>query len=269
MPTVNPVNGLGSISRQNQINQTNSIQQLSSGSRLANPSTDAAALAISTKLTAENSVLRQVATTASQGSSIGQIADGGLARVGDVLTRLKELAGQSLSGTAGADGRANIDAEFQQLLSEVDQIVQGTTFNGQELINGSPALSFQVGTNTGDTIELDSVDASAGALGLTGLNVTTQADAQAAFSAVDAALDSVSGFRSDVGATISRFDVTAENIASQFENSVAANSALADADIGAVSTQIANTLVQSELEIAARSQANKGPQTLLQLLEDD
>ena len=107
-----------------------SIAKLASGSRIVRASDDAAGLAIGTRLRADVTVLRQSAVNAAQGASVVQVADGGLARISDVLQRMKALSAQSLSGVPSDTERGFIDAEFQQLLSEIDGIAATTRFNG-------------------------------------------------------------------------------------------------------------------------------------------
>ena len=97
-----------------------SIAKLASGSRIVRASDDAAGLAISSRLSADTSILRQSSINAAQGVSVLQVADGGLARISDVLQRLAALGAQSLSGVPSDTERGFIDAEFQQLLSEID-----------------------------------------------------------------------------------------------------------------------------------------------------
>jgi flagellin len=88
-------------------------------------------------LNAEVFGLQQAAVNAGQASSMLQIADGGMARIGEVLTRMKTLAVQSSSGQLSGTERAMIDTEYQKLKSEVGRIAQSTKFNGNQMIDGS------------------------------------------------------------------------------------------------------------------------------------
>lgn len=266
MPTVNGAS-IGAASLQNSRLQQNTINKLASGSNIPKASDAAASLAISTVLQADTVVLNQNAATAAQGASIGQIADGGLARISDGLIRMKELAAQALSGTQDPASLSAINAEFVQIRDEISQIAETTTFNGRGLLDNTDSSDFLIGTDVGDTISLDGVDATGLALGISGLTVDTAVNATASIGAIDGALNQVSGFRADVGATISRFEVVGENIASQIENVTAANSALADADIAAQVTSLVTSKVLNEAQLAVQAQANKNPQALLKILE--
>src|SRR3546814_16720436 len=111
---------------QNSAAASSSVSKLSSGSRIVKASDDAAGLAVSTRLRSDVSVLKQASINASQGSSVLQVADGGLARIGDVLQRMKSLAAQSLSDVPYNPERAFITAAYQQLLHENDGIAETT-----------------------------------------------------------------------------------------------------------------------------------------------
>jgi len=132
----------------NSASQTSSLSKLASGSRIVQASDDAAGLAISTKISSDVTALNQAATNASHGISVLQTADGGASNISDILQRMKALASQASSGTVTDNERAYIDAEFQQLIDEVDAISVGTRYNGQSLLDGTSAFA-QNATNTG------------------------------------------------------------------------------------------------------------------------
>jgi flagellin len=117
--------------------QSSSLSKLASGSRITKASDDAAGLAIGTRIQSDVTVLSQAATNASQATAILQTADGGLARISDILQRMKSLATQSDSGSVTDSERTYIDAEYQELLDEVDGIATSTRYNGVSLLDGS------------------------------------------------------------------------------------------------------------------------------------
>lgn len=117
--------------------QSSSLSKLASGSRITKASDDAAGLAIGTRIQSDVTVLSQAATNASQATAILQTADGGLARISDILQRMKSLATQSDSGSVTDSERTYIDAEYQELLDEVDGIAESTRYNGVSLLDGT------------------------------------------------------------------------------------------------------------------------------------
>ena len=118
-----------------------SLAKLSSGTRVVSAKDDAASLAIGSRLNAEIQAQRQAMVNANQASSMLQIADGAMAKVNDILVRMKTLAVQSGSGQLSTVERTLLDTEYQALLSEIDRIAADTEFNGVTLINGSSNTS--------------------------------------------------------------------------------------------------------------------------------
>ncbi len=154
---------------------TSSLSKLSAGKRVLAAKDDAASLAIGSRLAAEVAALNQASVNAGQGTSMLQIADGAMAKVSDMLIRMKTLAVQAGSGQLSSTERSMLDTEFQALLNEIDRIADDTEFNGQKLINGSQTLGgtpanaevadgvvsiVLSGFNSGDTLSAFSYSAS-------------------------------------------------------------------------------------------------------------
>lgn len=160
MPVINTNVAANSAIRflnNNAADSAESVSKLSSGSRIVRASDDAAGLAISTALQADLTTLRQAGVNASQGASILQIADGGLARIADVLQRLKALSVQANSGAVTNSERIYINSEYLELDKEIRAIVLTTLFNGKKLINENVG-DFAVSTepeDEGGTITAD------------------------------------------------------------------------------------------------------------------
>lgn len=116
---------------------TNSLAKLSSGSRVVSAKDDAASLAVGSRLNAEIVGLQQASVNAGQAISMLQIADGAMAKVNDILVRMKSLAVQAGSGQLSGTERSMLDTEYQALNSEIDRIASDTDFAGTTLVNGS------------------------------------------------------------------------------------------------------------------------------------
>jgi flagellin len=251
-----------------------SVGKLASGSRIVKASDDAAGLAIGTRLKADVTALTQAGINASQGASVVQVADGGLARIGDILQRMKALAAQSLSGVPTDTERGFIDAEFQELVSEISDVASTTRFNGQSLLTGSAAASdYFVGTDVADVINVDfgalaaaTADFRAAALGVNQA-VGTAANAAIAMSAIDTAIDTISEARATAGALISRFEFRGQQIATSLENIDAAKSAIMDVDLAAEQSKLVSSQVLVQAAVSAVSQANQNPPSLLRVLQ--
>lgn len=255
----------------NSMEASSSVGKLASGSRIVRASDDAAGLAIGTRLNADSVVLQQAMSNAAQGASIVQVADGALARISDVLTRMKSLAAQSLSGTPTDTERGYINAEYGQLLTEISEIVSNTRFNGNSVLDGTSfgSVDFFVGTAAADVIAVNFADFDfvAADQSSDGTSVATAAGATAAMTAVDADLGLVAAARAQTGAYISRFETRGEVLAASQENIAAAASTIMDVDLAAEQSKLVSSQVLVQAAVSALSQANQIPQSLLRVLQ--
>ena len=130
-----------------------SLAKLSSGQRVVSARDDAAGLAIGSRLVAQLAALQQCSTNATQASSMLQVADGALSKIGAIMNRMKTLAVQASSGQLGSTERGMIDTEYQGLLSEIDRISNDTTFNGVTLLAGTPSSVTKLNSQTTDYVD--------------------------------------------------------------------------------------------------------------------
>jgi flagellin len=171
-----------------QASLSTSLQRLSSGLRINSAKDDAAGLAISERFTSQIKGNTTAARNANDGISLAQTAEGGLSTAGDLLQRIRELAVQSANGSNSASDRASIQNEVGALSKELDRVATTTQFNGQNVLDGSlTSTQFQVGANSGQTINIGVQSAKASDIG----NNTIKADdtAATALSQVKAGVD--------------------------------------------------------------------------------
>jgi len=150
--------------------QDQAMERLSSGKRINSAADDAAGLAISNRMTSQVNGLNRAVANANDGSSLIQTAEGALDESTNILQRMRELAIQSANGIYSDGDRATLDAEVQQLVSELDRISETTSFNGQNLLDGTLGdVSLQVGSEANQTISfaIDAMDSSTLGLGST------------------------------------------------------------------------------------------------------
>jgi flagellin len=252
------------------------LNQLSSGLRINRAGDDAAGLAISENLKAQTRSLGQAERNANDGISMLQTAEGGMAEIGDMLGRMRELAMQSSTDTIRDDERVFIQQEFTALVEEVDRIANTAEFNGTVLLDGSATgVEFQVGmrNDANDRISVDIADMQSTALGTGGggaalstAALDTSANAQAALDIVDAAISDVSTGRATMGATENRLQVTISNLGTARENLSAANSRIRDADIAQTTAELTRNNILQQAGVSVLAQANAAPQMALSLL---
>jgi len=206
--SISLLNNVSSLAAENQLDITSAnlqktLQQLSSGSRINSGADDAAGLAIADGLAANQAALTQSAQNATDGVGVLQVADGALSQVTALLNRAVTLATEASSSTVSSSQDAAIDNEYQAILTEIGNINSTTNFNGQAVFGQSLSVYTSDGTSTGSnsfTITPAAIDT--GTLALSGTKLDNATDAQAALTAITAAISTVSLERGTVGATI-------------------------------------------------------------------
>ena len=135
------------------------MERLSTGSRINSASDDAAGLAIASKMTSQINGLNMAIRNANDGISMVQSADGALVEVSSMFQRMRELAVQSSSDTNSTTDRSALNLEFKALQSEIQRISGNTQFNGMNILDDTVgttgSVAFQVGANASQTITAD------------------------------------------------------------------------------------------------------------------
>lgn len=248
-----------------------SFERLSSGQRINSADDDAGGIALSTSLNAQTRSFAVAERNAMNGLSMVETAEGGLGEIHSVLTRMRELSMQSANGDLNINDRANLDAEYQQLLEEADRVIKTTEFNGNQLLDGTAAtVNFQVGINTttNDVISANFGGVSIGAtdLDISTTDVTTVTNALTAIDKLDAAIDNVSGKRATFGAKMNRLRTAASNASTMRTNLSAAYSRITDTDVASETAALARNQVLQQAGSSMLAQANQAPQVALSLL---
>lgn len=187
MPQVINTN-IASLNAQRALNSSQNdvstaLQRLSTGLRINTAKDDAAGLAISERFTSQINGLNQAVRNSNDALSLTTTAEGALGETTALLQRVRELAVQSANSTNSASDRTALQAEVNQLLTEVDRIATTTTFNGVKLLDGSfTSKDFQVGSESGETIAVTLSGAAKSDLGVNRLFGNTD-DANSGMSA--------------------------------------------------------------------------------------
>jgi len=256
--------------------QAKAMMQLSSGSRINSAADDSAGLAMSETMTAQIRGLNMAVKNANDGVSLVQTAEGAMIQQTNMLQRMRELAVQAASDSVTTDGQANLDTEFQALLTEIDRIGGNTQWNGVNVLDGvsggtKGVYKFQVGAGTAgtQTISVTIKDSStAGILSdVKGAKVTAQSDATSAISNIDKALKAIGTQRATLGAGINQLTYAADNLANVAVNATQSRSRILDTDFAAASSELARTQIIAQAGTAMLAQANQQPQVVLALLK--
>ena len=151
------------------------MSRLSTGLRINSAKDDAAGLAISQRMTADIRGLGVAIRNANDGISLAQTAESSLGEVSNMLQRMRELSVQAANGTMTSTNRTALQAEFTQLVAEIDNVAETTNFNGIKLLDGSAkGLELQTGASEGDIMAFSIGSNSSKALGLQGYKIEGQ-----------------------------------------------------------------------------------------------
>ena len=233
-----------------------SLEKLSSGFRINRAADDAAGLAISEGLRSQIGGLKVGVRNAQDGVSVVQTAEGALTEVHSMLQRMNDLSVQYANGTNNADSQAALSGEFTQLQAEIVRITDNATFNGVELF-AAGTLSFQVGSDAGDTIDVTTAAVPA----------TVAAAVITDSATVQTAITDVSTARADLGALQNRFEHTINSVNVAIENLSASESRIRDTDMAQEMVAFTRSQILSQAGTAMLAQANQAPQNVLRLLQ--
>jgi flagellin len=265
-----------------------SLTRLSSGSKIVNPSDDAAGLAVSEKLDAQSRRVQAATTNVQNAVSYVQTADGFMGGMTKILSRMSELAILAKDVTKNSTDVALYQQEFQALQDQLRATIGGTTaqiggtanidtplgaFNGISLFgSGSSGLTVTIGQAVGQDMTIQPSNLQTGSM-----LAVMQQDGSGAYSlslsaagvidTITNTIQQVATERATLGAAQSRLELAASTLSVEYENLQSAVSRIRDVDVANETTQYAkyNILVQSGTAMLA--QANQMPSTVLKLLQ--
>lgn len=264
------------------------MEQLSTGSKINSAADDAAGLAISTRMTSQINGLNVGIKNANDGISMLNTAEGALVEVTNMLQRMRELALESSNGTTDVKDRTYLNKEYQALAAEIQRVATKTEWNGRTILNNtangatSGAVEFQIGVDTGTTLEVDfgnfdqsasgtmhefnSASGTAATISAT-TTILAQTTASVVLGVIDTAMDAVNLQRATLGAATNRLTHTVDNLTNVVVNAESTRSAITDTDYAAATSELAKSQIIAQAGTAMLAQANQMPQTVLALLQ--
>ena len=252
----------------------NTMESLSTGSRINKASDDAAGLSIRENMTAQIRGLNAAVRNANDAISMLQTADGALNEVADMLQRMRELGTLAQNDTYSTSQRVAMNDEFVQLQSEIDRIADNTQWNGMNLLDGTGGnwgggsqFAFQVGANAGQTISVAIPGMGVASLAISMVSIGTVEEAQLAVSALDGAISVLNTRRSVLGSVINRLTHAVDNLTNVSQNASESRSRVTDTDYATATSELARTQIIQQAATAILAQANQQPQMVLSLLK--
>ncbi len=247
--------------------QSKSTEKLSSGYRINRAGDDAAGLSISEKMRSQIRGLNKAASNAQDGISLVQVAEGALNETHSILQRMNELATQAANDTNTSTDRTAIQAEIDQLTSEINRIQSTTQFNTMNLLDGTfSSKNLQVGSLSGQSIGISINNMDASSLGVNALTVSSFASAGSSMDKIQSAINLVSTQRSTLGALQNRLEHTINNLNTTAENTQAAESRIRDVDMATEMVEYSKNNILAQAGQSMLAQANQATQGVLSLL---
>ncbi len=266
MASFSVVSNISSANAQANLTATNlglnkALTRLSSGFRINYAGDDAAGLAVANAYRNDIAIINQGIRNANDGLSTLQIKDGALNNISTLLDRLATLATQAASGETTDASRATLNAEFQDVLSE---ITRESTVAGLQSDAGFSVFVSNNGANGKITGTISG--ASVTSLSLDGETLTTQAGAESAVAAVASAVTLLGQAQGTIGVLQNRLQFAISLAQSQVVNNKAAESRIRDANIAEETANMTRFNILSQSGIAALAQANQSSASVLSLL---
>ncbi|MGA9717745.1 MAG: flagellin [Acidobacteriaceae bacterium] len=271
----------------------NVLTQLSSGSRINSGADDAAGLSLANGLQANQTALTQSASNVSLGVGLLQTADGALSQVNNLLNRAVTLATEAGNGTLNGSQDAAANQEYQSILAEINNIGAATTYNGNAVFGAAGGVSIYTsdGTTAGtstDTLTIaalssakvgdsggtiasgagNTITYTAGtSVDLSGTDLTSSTNAQAALTAIGNAISAVAGQRGYLGSQINTLNSMASVETTQSENLASASNSIMATDYTQATSELSKYQILTQTGISALAQANSTQQAVTKLLQ--
>jgi len=246
-----------------------SLERLSSGSKINSPADDSAGLAVSMNLTAQMGENTAASDNVNNAISFNQTQDGYLQQVSNALDRMSELAVQSQDVTKSDSDRSLYQQEFNTLATYVNSVSK-QDFNGVSLFNGTNqyvTVNSNATSNT-NAFETTGVNMATSTTytGLTSDSIATVSQAQTALGAVTNAISQLASDRAKIGTNIETLTNYSNELSTLNNNLSAANSQIMDVDVAQESTNYAKYNILVQTGTAMLAQANAMPNVALKLL---
>jgi flagellin len=261
------------------VDQSMASQRLASGKRINTAADDAAGLAISEKMTAQVRGLNQASRNTQDGISLLQTADGGLSEIGNMAQRIRELTVQAANGTNQSSDVDKIQSEVTNLTTEITNMASRVQFNGKNLLQGDlsssvgSGVTFQIGANSGQIVNMTIEDMRTPSLylgttltSLSAMSTYSSSQLSALLDDQQSAIEVISTQRAKIGAMQNRLNYTGNSLDISSQNLQAARSRIEDTDMAAEMMNLTKTNVLQQAATSMLTQANQGPQQILQLL---
>ena len=270
------VTNLPSINAQARLIQTSNglqktLSRLSSGLRINSSADDAAGLAVANRHRLDNTGLTVGIRSANDAISKLQIEDGAMNNISSLLDRALTLASQAASDTF-TSSRSSLDTEFSSVLAEITRNAKAAGLEtGNANLNTRSVFVGNTQTNTTAAVSFVSFALTTAiddeGLGISSQNITSQSNAAAAITAIQAAVGTLGTVQGRTGAAMNRLQFAIAQAQTMSVSVQASESRIRDANIAAEAAALTKFNILTQSGLAALSQANQSAQSVLTLLQ--
>jgi flagellin len=246
-------------------NLSQSLQRLSSGSKITSPADDSAGLAVSMKLNAQMARINAASNNVNNAISFSQTQDGYVQQLNSAFSRMSELAVLAQDVTKTSSDQQLYQQEFSALGSYINNVAT-KDFNGVSLFDG---VTHNVTTDSeANTFAMKGIDLSAtNTTYSTATADSVYIDPIKALKDVKAAISQLASDRANIGCNEESLSYYGNQLATLKNNLSAANSQITDVDVATESTVYARQNILVQTGTAMLAQANVLPQSVLKLLQ--
>lgn len=271
IPAMQNINTMADISKQIAGHQL----RLATGKRINTPGEDPAGYMLARGLESRGRGLAVALDNVSNAQNILDVAESGYANIMDLLQTAKEKATQAADGALSSTQRQALHDQVEALMTEIDEIVNQTTFNGSSLIDGTfNGVNFQIGEQASETmaVTLQNTDSSvlnvvmaADQATANAINLQTQDSANDAITDINTAIDELSDRMKDVGEYKVRLQSKEGNLTNSVVNTESVRSRIEDADFAKEQMEVMKLQILQQTSLTSVTQANSAPQLVLSL----
>lgn len=256
-------NAMTQVKRHDAAKQTASAR-LASGQQINKASEGAAELSASTALKSTVRASAAGLSNANRGMALGQVADGAMSQIGDLLLRMKELTVSANSETFGAEDKAAAQAEYAKLAESVTNVAETTRYAGNVLLASEVVVKIQTGELSTDMTSFTTQDLTATGLAVEGGDLTN--DAAGAGDLVDTAIKALATARAAVGAFMVGLESTIGVNQVKIENLEAAVAVFTDADLAKEATNLAMADIRGQMAQSMITKENQAASNITGLV---
>ncbi len=269
------VTNISSLNSQSQLDRTNmglerTLARLTSGLRINSSADDAAGLAVANRFRMDNAGLNTGIRSANDAISRLQIEDGAMSNISSLLDRALTLATQSASDTF-LGSRTTLDAEFSSVLSEITRTAtaagletSSTNLNARSVFVGNTQISTGASVTYISFALTTAVDSTG--LGISSQNITNQANANSAITAIQSAVATLGTSQGRVGAAMNRLQFAISQAQTMSVSVAGSESRIRDANVAEEAAALTKFNILSQSGLAALAQANQSSMSVLSLL---